>query len=286
MYKSFAVSLGLLGLLLSSPAQTVDAAELRVHGSSTVFQTVMQPNRSVIEQRASQNLQLLSVGSGNGVISLLAGKADVAMISAPLPDVVTKLNRKKPGSVDGSRLVAHPIGQTRIAFAVNPLNPVRELSFAQITDILIGKITNWQEVGGNNAPIDIIAELRGGGVRTVVEKVLSKAGAGELANPRTVQSAGMAAFAVSKIPNGLAVTTVAAIDNQSRFMVRTDQQIGQPMFLVTQDQPDMAAQTLINAVRDVNGWTPEPPKQAEPKADAPAGEQVSSVQPSAAAAGS
>jgi phosphate transport system substrate-binding protein len=36
---------------------------------------------------------------------------------------------------------------------VNADNPVKELSLEQLEKIFTGKIKNWQEVGGPNAPI-------------------------------------------------------------------------------------------------------------------------------------
>ena len=43
-----------------------------------------------------------------------------------------------------------------LAFIVNPKNKVQNLKTEQIKDILIGKITNWKEVGGDDAKINLL----------------------------------------------------------------------------------------------------------------------------------
>ena len=47
----------------------------------------------------------------------------------------------------------HIIARDAIAVIVNPNNPVSKLTLQQISDIYSGKISNWQEVGGENRPI-------------------------------------------------------------------------------------------------------------------------------------
>ena len=280
MYKTFGVSTALTALLLLGSAQSVQAIDLKVHGSSAVYHTIMTPNLSDIEDLADQRLNLVSKDSGAGLSDLVTGQADVAMISAPLADVVDRLDKKV--EVGERPLVAHHIGATRVAFAVNRLNPVRTLTLEQIVDILAGRITNWQDVGGRDAPIEIITQLRSGGVRTVVDRLLSASG-DSIVDPTTVQTAEMAAFAVSQIPNGLALTTAAAIDGQMQALVLTDRPIEQPMFLVTQGDPDIWLQRLIQAVRQVNEWEPQAAETDWSPADEPS---LSSLPPEGAQADS
>jgi len=46
-----------------------------------------------------------------------------------------------------------PIAKDALAFIVNPKNPIKSLTIAQIQAIYTGQITNWKEVGGKDAPI-------------------------------------------------------------------------------------------------------------------------------------
>jgi ABC-type phosphate transport system substrate-binding protein len=53
----------------------------------------------------------------------------------------------------GVELVKKEITREAFVFLINKNNPVRNLTIDQIKDIYSGKIANWSEVGGDNAPI-------------------------------------------------------------------------------------------------------------------------------------
>jgi phosphate transport system substrate-binding protein len=90
--------------------------------------------------------------SPHGLDDLIAGRADVAMLSSPLTAVAGKINQKQPGAVDMSALNEFKIGETRVVFIVHPSNPVKSLTPPQLKEILAGNITNWKEVGGLMQP--------------------------------------------------------------------------------------------------------------------------------------
>ena len=227
------------------------AEDVTIAGSTTVASTVLQPFEAKIEKLAKTTYELRSVGSGNGVLALIAGEADMAAVSAPLADVVRKLNTKNPGSVNGRELVAHEIGAARVAFVVHPTNAVKQLTTEQVTEILSGRITSWSEVGGLNLPIEVFAEPKGGGVRTLVEKTIGKWG-DVLAEPTTVQTATQVVFAVSQVPNALGIAASAAVTS-SVFTLSTDRPISQPLILVTRGEPTPRMKKLIEAARKIAG---------------------------------
>ena len=55
---------------------------------------------------------------------------------------------------NGVILVKKEITREAFVFLINKNNPVKSLSIEQIKDIYSGKITNWNEVGGDDAPIN------------------------------------------------------------------------------------------------------------------------------------
>ncbi len=226
-----------------------EAAETTIASSTTVANAVLLPYKSRVETLAGTTLSVRSIGSGNSVIALHRGEVDIAAVSAPLADVVRKLNTKKPGSVDGRKLQAHDIGSTSVAFIVHPSNPVKELSFEQITDILAGRIKFWSELGGPNMEIEIIAEPQGGGIRTMDEKTIGEWG-DVLTVSKFVQSGNQVIFAVSQLPNAIGIAASAAVNN-SVFKLRSDRSIEQPMFMITRGNPTAGQEKLIEAVRSI-----------------------------------
>ena len=49
-----------------------------------------------------------------------------------------------------------PVAWDALVVVTHPDNPVGNISFAQVRDIYTGKLSNWKELGGNDAPIDLL----------------------------------------------------------------------------------------------------------------------------------
>jgi phosphate transport system substrate-binding protein len=64
-----------------------------------------------------------------------------------------------PQEIDKEKLIVYPLALEPILILVNSSNPVTNLSTQQVRDIFAGKITNWQEVGGNDQPIAVVTRL-------------------------------------------------------------------------------------------------------------------------------
>ncbi len=222
---------------------------LSIAGSTAVADAVLLPYKAQIETQARVRLEVDAVGSGKGVLALAEGRAEIAAISAPLADVVEQLNDKKRGSVDGRSLQQHEIGRTTLAFVVHPSNPVKNLNFDQITDILAGRITQWSELGGLNMPIQLVTSQRSGGIRTMLEKTIGK-WSQVMAKAHTMQSASLVPFAVARMPNAIGIATQTSIDNNV-FVLNSDRVIEQPLFLVTRGEPTARQKAFIEAVRAI-----------------------------------
>lgn len=250
MLKRFLATATLAGALVMPAFATAEAAPVRVQGSTTVA-GLLEPREGEVESAAGLEIEIRGVGSSRGIAALVAGEADIAMISAPLEQVVIKMNQKTPGSVDGSALIAHRVGGTEVAFAVHPSNPVKALTLAQITEILAGRVTDWSQVGGSSGRIDVAVTYKGDGIRTMVEKRLL-GGASISGKPRELRFANQIPQVVAAVPKAFGLTTTSRIST-GVIPVRTDDAIAQPLLLVTKGEPGPELQGLIEAVRKALG---------------------------------
>lgn len=102
-----------------------------------------------------------SVGSGGGIKLLLAGRADLARIARPL---------KPKEQAEGlhSRIFAY----SPVVFVANLPTPcVKNISGEQFTDILLGKITNWNQLGDcPDHKIYVANREEGDSSKTILEK--------------------------------------------------------------------------------------------------------------------
>ncbi|PLZ97766.1 phosphate ABC transporter substrate-binding protein [Fischerella thermalis CCMEE 5268] len=87
-------------------------------------------------------------GSGSGIKMLLDNQLAFSQSSRPIKDEEYQKAQQR-----GFTLKEIPVAIDGIAVAVNPNLKVPGLTVDQLKDIYIGKITNWQQVGGPNLAI-------------------------------------------------------------------------------------------------------------------------------------
>lgn len=86
-----------------------------------------------------------SGGCGATVLGLKTGKLNAGIMCCPT-------NKEEMGDLG---LVAAGIAKEGMVIAVHESNPVANLSTEQLRDIYQGRITNWKQVGGNDAPMSV-----------------------------------------------------------------------------------------------------------------------------------
>ena len=227
------------------------AQTVQVHGSTTVKAALVGPNQKDIEAKSGQTLEVVGNGSGRGLIDLAGGKADVAMISAPLEEVVAKVNGKTPGALSAEGLKAVEVGKTQVAFIVNPGVKVGSLTLSQVHDLLDGKISNWKDVGGADGAVVVVCANPGDGIRTVCEEgVLGKDAMSK--DARTMNSALLVVQAVAQLPGAIGITSAAGVTDKVS-VVKTDKDVSATLYLVTKGEPTAAAKKVIDAVKEIGG---------------------------------
>ena len=98
-----------------------------------------------------------ATGSGSGIQAVEEGRCDIGLSSRSLKD-----DEKAKGlqetvlAYDGIAIIA---------------NPVQELDLETIAKIYTGEITNWKDVGGNDAEIVLIGREAGSGTRDGFESI-------------------------------------------------------------------------------------------------------------------
>ncbi|MBQ8828208.1 MAG: phosphate ABC transporter substrate-binding protein [Clostridia bacterium] len=101
-----------------------------------------------------------ATGSGAGIQAVLEGRCDIGLSSRNLKDEET-----------AEGLVGTILAYDGIAIIVNPENPVSELSVENIAKIYTGEITNWKDVGGDDAEIVLFGREAGSGTRDGFESI-------------------------------------------------------------------------------------------------------------------
>jgi phosphate transport system substrate-binding protein len=232
-------------LLLSGVANSAGAAELRVSGAATVAKGIIIPNQTAIEQETGLTLTVTANGDGNGLKDLYAGRSDVFMVAAPMKVTEQTLNKASPDSVSIGNFQLAPVGKTIIRFVLNPANPVKSLTAAQIRDIFTGKITSWKDVGGDDLAIVVVAEAPGLGTRTNVESSFL-AGEPITASARTMQALVQVIQVTAQLPAAISYGNSSSIT--SNVTVIPGIEVEQSLGLATKGAPSADMLKLVAAV--------------------------------------
>lgn len=100
-------------------------------------------------------------------INLIDGNADIILTHRTIsPD------EKAHADSVGITLIETPIALDAFVFVVNNSNPVKSLTVNQVQKIYTGEITNWSQVGGNNASIKVFTRPRNSGSEEIFRKLV------------------------------------------------------------------------------------------------------------------
>jgi len=132
----------------SEAASDSSAAYIENKGSDTIVNLALAWAEKYQGDHPEVRISVTGGGSGTGIASLVNGTVDIANASRQIKQ--EEIDQAKSNGVDP---LEHIIARDAIAVIVNPENPVNELTLQQISDIYSGKITNWQEVGGDDRPV-------------------------------------------------------------------------------------------------------------------------------------
>jgi len=226
---------------------TAAADTLVVQGSTTFNRRIMMAHQAAIEIASGHSLTVIPTKSTPGLIALFEGKAQVAMISAPLASEVEELRKLAP-AMPSERLHAFEIMATRIAIAVHPSNPVRKASLDDIKRILLGEITNWKELGGPDMPIRV-ALTGGGGIAAVIKSELL--GGRPMAAPDMLDASSpdQLIHVLEQHPDAVAFAQLSLVKRRNIPEIVTDRPLQTTLSLVTLDEPTPAVQAVIDAAR-------------------------------------
>lgn len=206
MFTKIAAAVMALAIAGCSSAQT-NTTSIVVAGSTALLPLVKQA--AVDYQNSHPDVKISVAGGGS-----LVGIAQVAQRAVDIGD------SDIPAS-DQPSLVDHKVAVVTFGIVVNPQTGVKNLTTAQIRAIFSGKMTNWQQAGGRNAPITIINRPRSSGTRAVlVQKLLGGREPSE--SGLTQDSSGTVATMVSQTPGAISYVGMAYVTSGQQVAVSVD----------------------------------------------------------------
>lgn len=156
----------------TTETSTILSGSFKIIGSNTVtpLSAIWAENFMVANPEVS--IAVSGPGSGVGIASLIDGTTDICQASRAIK--ATEIAQANENGVNPYEI---QVATDALSVVVNPANPVNELTFAQLSAIYTGQITNWNEVGGNDAPILVLSRDNNSGTFAYfLEEVVQMAG--------------------------------------------------------------------------------------------------------------
>ena len=215
-------------------------------GGSTSMEKVMSAlQEAYAEKEPDVTVTYDPTGSGAGITGATDKTLDIGLSSRKLKDGETGVT-------------ATTIALDGIAIIVNNANPVQDLTIDQIAKIATGEVTNWKDVGGEDAPIVLIGREAGSGTRDGFESIVGVTDKCQYAQELTSTGAvitGVAAnsgaigyASLSALKDTVKAVTVEGIACTEETVLDSTYKIQRPFNFVTNDSvtPSDAVQSFID----------------------------------------
>ncbi len=150
-----AILAGVVSGILLAPL-TCNAEEIKIGAGSAPAENILKPLKIAFEE--ATDIQLIIIESGPKVAfsDLKRANLDAAGAGFSYEEWQQLMTREGAPLDDPSRFQPVGIGADRIVVITHKDNPVRTLTADQLRGIFSGRIENWKEVGGVDAPVMIV----------------------------------------------------------------------------------------------------------------------------------
>ena len=121
------------------------------------------------------------------------------------------------------RVKLTPVAWDALVVVVNKDNPVSDISMAQVRALYTGQITNWKELGGRDAPIELyVRKGKISGVGRTLREIVFVDYDQEFATKHVVDSTGPLEKAIVADPNSIGITGVSSARKLNAKILRLD----------------------------------------------------------------
>ncbi|NTW86105.1 MAG: phosphate ABC transporter substrate-binding protein [Holophagaceae bacterium] len=255
MLRSAFQRLALPTLLAVLSGTSLMAAGPTYEGSTTIGENIIPQAAKAFEAKTGVKFERIgNLGSGKGFQAVMAGQVSLGGVSRALTPAEKKQNPH-----------FEVIGHDAIAVFVNAKNPVKNLTLEQVKGIFTGRITNWKDVGGASAPINVITEFKAGGRATIAAFKELALGNAEYGPSKEVDKPHWCVRAVGADPNaithasfafnepGTAAVSVNSVLPSMKAVQSNAYVISRPLILVAKGAPTGDVKRFLDFVLSPEG---------------------------------
>ncbi|PIQ87153.1 MAG: ABC transporter [Candidatus Omnitrophica bacterium CG11_big_fil_rev_8_21_14_0_20_45_26] len=263
--KRFLIASLLVLMGFAGQVQANDPVKIKIQGSTTVNPVVTEAAEIMAKEKGWKILVDTQGGSSGGISALGDGLVNIGMISRPVSDE----DREKYPEVD---FTPHRIGLDGVALIVSKLiweSGVHAVTREQVQDLYEGRIKNWKELGGSDAPVvfynkepgrgtwEVFADWAYGSHKKAPFVSLPEVGANEEARSKVAghpSAISQLSFAWAEKADRIKALSIRLSDGETVEANRQNIQSGKypltrPLFVVTDGEPEGEIKDFINFLK-------------------------------------
>lgn len=195
---------GLLAGALAGCGTEQTPQTVSTDGSTSMEKVIGYLSEEYMEKNSDTKITYNPTGSGAGIQAVSEGRCDIGLSSRDLKPEEEESLYGTVVAIDG------------IAIIVNPQNSVSDLTIDEISAIYKGEITNWSEVGGNDASIVLIGREAASGTRDGFESITDTEDLCKYTQELT--STGDVVQTVSSNPNAIGYASLASVKDNVKLL--------------------------------------------------------------------
>jgi len=144
---------------------------VKLQGSDTILNTSQAIAEKFMEENNGARIAVTGGGSGTGIAAKLNGTVNIAMASRSIKD--KELTKAKESGINLEEIV---LGFDGITVITNHDNTIKSLDRATLGKVFEGSITNWKQLGGEDAEIVVLSRDSSSGTHSYFKKAIVRNG--------------------------------------------------------------------------------------------------------------
>ena len=178
---------------------TILSGNIKAGGSTSVEKATKTAFEEFVALNPHVSFEYDATGSSTGIKNVKDGTYALGFSSRDIKEEEKEGIEYKTIALDG------------IALAINTNNGVDSLTLEQLKAIYTGEITNWSELGGNDAAIVVVSRENGSGTRTAFDEIV---GIGDMLTEKAIIKSGNGEVAsyVAGEPNAIGYTSFVTLE--------------------------------------------------------------------------
>ncbi len=223
-----------------------DTATMRIIGSTSMFPLTEKLAGEYEKTHPGVRIYVQGGDSSLGLNCVSGGIAEIGSLSRPLT------------TAEKAGLDYYQIATDNIMIIVNPSLNISHIKLPDLIDIFIGKINNWKDVGGPDAPMTVITREQGSGTYNVFRDTVTGRKSKIADSALVMNSTGAVKTAVAGDKYAIGyissrflsdeVRPIPVDDGKSRTML-----LSRPLIYITKKGADSTTMGFINYVLSVEG---------------------------------